>query len=68
MSKLLYRREVTSVPRSRNLVSTLGHEILESMPGDRAVAAEGGAAVGPTPSEAALWGAVPAAETGPCVF
>ena len=29
---MLYRREVTSVLRSRNLVGSLGHEILESMP------------------------------------
>ena len=32
MSQFLYRGEVTSVPRSRNLVSRLGHEVLESMP------------------------------------
>ena len=32
MSQMLYRREVTSVLRSRNLVGSLGHEILESMP------------------------------------
>ena len=31
MPQILYCREVTSVLRSRNLVSRLGHEILESM-------------------------------------
>ena len=32
MSQILYRRVVTAVPPSRNLVSSFGHGILESMP------------------------------------
>ena len=32
MSQILYRRVVTAVPPSRNLVSSFGHGILERMP------------------------------------
>ena len=35
MSQILYRREVTSVPPSRNLVSRFGHVILETIPPTR---------------------------------
>ena len=35
MSRNLYRREVTPYFRSRNLVSSIGHEILETIPPTR---------------------------------